>query len=447
MDVVGKFVQIREGIEQYLNVRIMNELHTSGKAGDLINRIRDLIEIINRQTKAESQKVIEGTVLGNLDLSADEVLVIRTIRALRGKVPLKRVVEKLAEVKDEPVHSSTVSAIMTRLETNGLLSREANEVDKRQPLNGLTPQGEELARRLDEVTQMVLKNVIDSLQLDDALVDDLNQRVDRACERIKEQLQSKPSVAGVYDYALGGIFNTASDRKWVEDGVKINPRLREAAKANRAFLQRAVHFLAKEKNISQFIDIGSGFPTNRNTHEVALDLNPLALITYLDNDSEVVRASRSLLHDVENVRVTQQDVKFIKRWLPPDRFQNIDLSKPVGILLVAVLHFVTDDSEVRDILNFLKGRLARGSYLVVSHSTSDGRNMQVMQSLVANYQRQVNDVRLRTQAEISSFLQGFELIEPGLVPISKWKPELPDSLAGKQVDPEDSRLLACVAKL
>ena len=168
---------------------------------------------------------------------------------------------------------------------------------------------------------------------------------------------------------------------------------------------------------------------------------------YVDNDPEVVRVSRNLLHETDNVRVIQQDLKFIKVWLKPDRFQNIDITKPVGILLVAVLHFVTNDSEVGDILSFLKARLAPGSFLVISHSTSDGRTQEVMQSLVANYKRQVNDVKLRSNAEIAALVQGFELIEPGLVPISNWKPQLPDMLVGKPVDTENSRLLACVAEI
>src|SRR6266568_1318134 len=126
----------------------MNESTMTGKAAELLERIKYLIETVNRRTKAECRKAIETIASGKFDLSAEDATVLRTVYALPGKVPLKRVVKGLAAIKDEPVHSSTVSAIMTRLKKHGLLSEEDNENDMRQPLNYLTSQGEELARRL-----------------------------------------------------------------------------------------------------------------------------------------------------------------------------------------------------------------------------------------------------------------------------------------------------------
>jgi DNA-binding MarR family transcriptional regulator/trans-aconitate methyltransferase len=421
----------------------MNNTITKTKTEMLIDRIKDLISLVDRQIKAKRREVVSQSFPEPVDFSADDFITLQAIHALRSKVPLNRVVQRLVEIRDEPVHSSTVSATMKRLGNHGLLRSETNENDRRQPLNTLTPRGEGLARRLDEVEKVVLKELVDSLQLDEASVADLSIRVEMAYPLIT---QPKPTIAGVYDYILGGISNMAVDRKWVNE--KVPPQLCDAAKANRAFLQRAVYFLAKEKGITQFLDIGSGFPTNRNTHEVALEINPLANVTYVDNDPDVVRASRNLLHEAENVRVVQKDLKFIRSWLLLDRFQNIDLTKPVGLLMVAVLHFLPDDSEVRDILNFLKKSLAPGSYLVISHSTSEGKHNQVLQTLAKDYKSQVSDAALRSRKAITDLLQGFELVDPELVLISKWKPNLPDMLGGsKQVDPEDSPLLACVAKI
>jgi DNA-binding MarR family transcriptional regulator len=421
----------------------MNDSVTKTKAEVLIHRIKDLIHLVDRELKAKCRTVIEKSFPETSDFTADDVMTLRVIHELREKVPLKRVVERLAETRNEPVHSSIVSATMTRFWELDLLLREPNKNDKRQPLNALSPRGEELARRFDYVDNEVLKDIANSLELDETSVADLSQRVERAHNLIT---QPKPSIAGVYDYVLGGISNTAVDRKWVDE--KVPAQLRDAAKANRAFLQRAVHYLAKEEGITQFLDIGSGFPTNRNTHEVALEINPLANVTYVDNDPDVVRASRNLLHEAENVRVVQNDLKFIRSWLVSDRFQNIDLAKPVGVLMVAVLHFLTDDSEVRDILNFLKQKLAPGSYLVISHSTSAGKNKQVFQTLVADYKSQVSDAALRSPEIIADLLQGFELVEPRLVPISEWKPTLPDMLGNiRQLDSDDPPLLACVAKI
>jgi DNA-binding MarR family transcriptional regulator len=437
----------------------MNDFAAIGKAANLVEKVKGLIDAVNRRTRAECERVVEATASGSFDLSADEVMVLRTIRALGGRVTLKQLVNTLAATKGEGVHSSTVSTTMTRFKKNHLIQEEDNENDRRQPFNQFTPTGDQLARRLDEVDAMVLRNVIGCLQLDDALAADLTQRVGRASQRILEQLQqlqqqSKPSIAGVYDYVLGGTWNTVVDRMFVE-GNNIPPQRRQSARANRAFLQRAVHFLAVEKGITQFIDIGSGFPTNRNTHQVAFDLklNAPPHVTYVDNDPEVVRASRILLSDAkddrvaENVRVAQEDLRFVKTWLAPDRFQNIDLKKPVAVLLVAVLHFMTDDSELGDILQFLKQRLAPGSYLAISHAAPGEVNKDSQQALVASYRSQVSDVKLRTREELKELLQGFELQDPGLVFISDWKPDIRNMLSKDEyISPENCSLLACVAK-
>ena len=337
--------------------------------------------------------------------------------------------------------------MMTRFESQGLLVRADNPNDKRQPLNTLSAEGEELARRLDEADQVVLKNIMDSLRLDDALVVALGQRVALAYERIKQLLQAKPTIAGVYDYALGGFSYADFDRRWVDDKLKDQPRLLDAAKANRAFLQRAVHWLARKQHITQFLDIGSGFPTNRNTHEVAFEISPQICTTYVDSDPDVVWRSSNLLHETPNVEVAQQDLRFIKRWLASERFHNLDLTKPVGVLLVAVLHFLTEDSEVRDILGFLRKKLVPGSYLVISHSVAKGKHKEFIQSLIRDYNRQVTNAGLRTPETIADLLSGFEIVDPpGLVPISEWMPELPDMLRGTRIPPDYSPLVACVAK-
>jgi O-methyltransferase involved in polyketide biosynthesis len=421
----------------------MNHPVSKTQAQVLIDQIKDLINAVDREIKDKHRTVAEASFSEPPDFSTDDVMTLRVIYALRGEVTLRQVVNRLEEIKNEPVHSSNVSAIMTRLWKRKLLLREPNKNDKRQPLNTLSPQGEELARRFDFVENKILNGVVDSIQLDEASAVDLIKRVQTAYTLMT---QPKPTIAGIYDYILGGISNTVADRKWADE--KVPTHLRDAAKANRAFLQRAVHYLAKKGGITQFLDIGSGFPTNRNTHEVAVEINPLANVTYVDNDPDVVSTCRNLLRETENVRVALKDLRFINSWLSSDRFENIDLTKPVGILMVALLHFLPDDSEVRNILNFLKQKLAPGSYLVISHSTSEGKDQQDLKKLMAQYKRQVSDATLRTHGAISDILQGFELVEPGLVPVSEWKKELPDMFAGgKQVELKNAPLLACVAKI
>lgn len=437
----------------------MKDVAASGRAVELIEKIKELIEAVNRRTKLECKKVVEATAAGNFDLSADDVLILRVVLILGGRVTLKRLVNALTERRGESVYSSTVSTAMSRFKKNGLIVEEENQGDRRQPFNLLTPKGEQLARRLEEIDATVLGNVIGCLQLDDAVAADLTQRVSRASERIRDQLeqlrkQSKPSVAGVYDFILGGNWNTVVDRMFVE-GNNIPPQRRDSARSNRAFLQRAVHFIAQERRVTQFIDIGSGFPTNCNTHEVVLNLHldvPVKIV-YVDHDPEVVRASRSILGEArdqrvaDSVRVVQEDFRFVKNWLAEDRFQNIDLTKPVAIFMVALLHFFPHDSELRDILQFLKQRLARGSFLAISHASPNEVNPETQQALVASYRNQVSDLRLRSRIELEVLLDGFELEDPGIVFISDWKRELPDLLGGKYIPPANASLIACVAKV
>ena len=427
----------------------MKDFTTAQEANALLKGVRGLIDAINRRTEAERRKIITAKAKGQFTLTADEIAVVYALYAQDCKVPLKEVVKILTEAKQEPVHASTVSSMLTRLKNYKLLEREENDKDKRQDLNSLTPEGKELAQRLRLVDELVTKNVVDALQLDADLAADLSHRVARANDRIREQLhraqtQTKPSPAGVYDFLLNGICHTDLDREFVDEKAQIQRQ--QSALSNRAFLQRAVRFLAQEKHMRQFLDVGSGYPTNCNTHDVLRLAKIPANITYVDNDADVAQASRLLLQDVEHARFSEQDVRFIKRWLKPDRFQNIDLSKPVAVLLVALFHFLPDDSEVRDILQFLKQRLAPGSYLAISHSSPELMTEEYAQKIQAQYAAHVAPIKLRTKEKLLSFLEGFKLVEPGLVPISDWKPKIEDMLT-QQIPRAESSLLACVAEI
>ncbi len=219
-----------------------------------------------------------------------------------------------------------------------------------------------------------------------------------------------------------------------------------ACKANRAFLQRAVYWLGKEEGITQFLDIGSGYPTNRNTHDVALENNPQAHVTYVDSDFDVVKTSRFILKKEENVHVLQGDVRYIKTWLTQESLQDIDFNKPVGILMTALLHFVSKDSEIREIINLLKNTVKPGSYLVISHASkefnTDKKVEEQIRKFVETYSEQVGKVTLRTTKEITALLRGLEIVKPGVTPISNWKSDLPDAYGDMQM----ALMLACVAK-
>jgi hypothetical protein len=184
---------------------------------------------------------------------------------------------------------------------------------------------------------------------------------------------STPNVARMYDYYLGGKDNFPADRQAAERVLAIVPEVRAAVRANRAFVGRAVRFLAAA-GVRQFLDVGSGLPTRRNVHEVAHELAPDARVVYVDDDPVVVVHGRALLACTDTVAVVQGDLRRPEEVLGhPEVRALIDLDEPVAVLLTLVLHFVTDAEDPVGIVRRLRDAMAPGSYLVVSHGTGDPR--------------------------------------------------------------------------
>jgi S-adenosyl methyltransferase len=182
---------------------------------------------------------------------------------------------------------------------------------------------------------------------------------------------TKPSIARVYDYWLGGTHNLAADRELGRMMETLDPRIPAACRANRAFLGRAVRFLAGSAGVRQFIDIGSGIPTAGNVHEVAERAAPDARVVYADRDPVAVAEGRRLLAGNPRAAVIQADLRDPAAILShPETGRLIDLAEPVGLILVAILHFILDAQKPHGIVERLRDAVAPGSYLVVSHATS-----------------------------------------------------------------------------
>jgi hypothetical protein len=238
------------------------------------------------------------------------------------------------------------------------------------------------------------------------------------------------STARIYDFWLGGKDNFAADRAAALAVTEVAPEARLMAVENRKFLRRAVRYLAAEAGITQFLDIGTGLPTRGNVHQVAQEANPAAGVVYVDNDPMVIAHSRALKTG-ENTAVIEADVR-----LPQDILDHretrklIDFSQPLAVLLVAVLHFIGDDDNPAGIVAAIRDAMAPGSYLVVSHVTSDIRRDVSAQAAV-HYKKVTPNATLRSREEILRFFAGLDLIEPGLVQVPYWHPEeeVPD--AGK----------------
>ena len=239
--------------------------------------------------------------------------------------------------------------------------------------------------------------------------------------------------ARVYDYLLGGKDNFAVDRAAAEEGLKANPNAATAPRQNRAFLRRTVHWLAAEAGIRQFLDIGTGLPTSPNVHEVAQSVDPAARIVYVDNDPIVLTHARALLTSSSqgHTACIDSSLSDVERILAGAK-ENLDLSRPVGLLLFAILHFFEDQADPYGIVRELLAALPSGSYLVLSHITAD-YEPERWAGFTAVMRKQGIPTQLRSQAEVARFFDGLDLVDPGVVPILQWRPTEPTDLTDAQV--------------
>ncbi|WP_405430537.1 SAM-dependent methyltransferase [Micromonospora sp. NBC_00617] len=237
----------------------------------------------------------------------------------------------------------------------------------------------------------------------------------------------RPSVARMYDYYLGGSHNFAADRAAAQAMVAAVPEAPLMAQANRAFLRRAVHHLA-EAGVRQFLDIGSGIPTVGNVHEIAQRIDPESRVVYVDVDPVAVAHSREILAGNARAVVVQEDLRHPERILAhPDVRKLLDLSQPVAVMVVAVLHFVSDDDRPAELLATLRDALAPGSYLVLSQASDDGRSEDERAEAERVYRRTDNPLWIRNRAELTALFDGFELVDPGVVWVPQWRPDTPES--------------------
>jgi S-adenosyl methyltransferase len=233
----------------------------------------------------------------------------------------------------------------------------------------------------------------------------------------------RANVARVYDALLGGSHNFAVDRDVASALTAIEPGARDAARANRAFLGRAVRFLV-DAGIRQFLDIGSGVPTLGNVHEIAQATAPESRVVYVDTDPVAIAHSRSILSGNKQATIVHADLREPEAILAhPEVTRLIDFSQPVGLLLVAVLHFITDEENPGDLVKRLGEAIVPGSYLAISHGTLDGRSNQVVEAVEKLYSRASAPGRPRDHASVEAFFDGFGLLDPGLVYLPLWRPD------------------------
>jgi S-adenosyl methyltransferase len=232
-----------------------------------------------------------------------------------------------------------------------------------------------------------------------------------------------PSASRVYDYLLGGSHNFEVDRDVARQMLRLAPEAAQAAAANRHFMARAVRYLV-EAGVRQFLDIGSGIPTVGNVHEVAHRYDPESRVAYVDIDPVAVMHSKHILDGDPRCAVVEGDLRRPGDILAAPEVQRlIDFDQPVALLLVAVLHFIPDETDPAGILARLRAAMAPGSHLVLSHGSWPERTTTELQQARRAYDRTVTPLILRTAGEIAGFFDGFDLVAPGLVTVAGWRPD------------------------
>jgi SAM-dependent methyltransferase len=229
-----------------------------------------------------------------------------------------------------------------------------------------------------------------------------------------------PSVARMYDFFLGGEHNFAADRRAAEEVSRVLPSVAGVAQSNRLFLRRAVRHVA-ESGVVQFLDLGAGLPTQGNVHEIARSVRSGARVVYVDNDPVVTSHGRALLAGDEQTAVVEADMRDPDAVLgDPAVTGMLDFGRPLCVLFVAVLHFVPDEQDPAGLVRRYRDALPPGGHVILSHAAAEEqRNLRVGDA----YRSAGAPFAARTRAQVTSFLDGLDILDPGVVALHEWRPE------------------------
>ncbi|MEV6349686.1 SAM-dependent methyltransferase [Actinoplanes sp. NPDC051851] len=238
---------------------------------------------------------------------------------------------------------------------------------------------------------------------------------------------SVPHSARIWNYWLGGTDNFEADRAAGDEVIAHIPDIPIGAKAERVFLKRVVRFLVEDAGIRQFLDVGTGLPSADNTHEVAQSLDPGSRIVYVDNDPLVMEHARALLNSTPEGACTyvEADLREPESILDAAR-ETLDFSQPIGLMILGVVNHIMDDEVAYASVARLVRAMPPGSHLVLTHSTAEIHGEPMLRVMRETTERGGTPIRARTKAELERFFDGLDLLEPGVVTCSRWRPA-PDS--------------------
>ncbi|HEX5117479.1 MAG TPA: SAM-dependent methyltransferase [Pseudonocardiaceae bacterium] len=252
----------------------------------------------------------------------------------------------------------------------------------------------------------------------------------------------QPSVARIYDYVLGGAHNFDVDREIADRLLVVQPNVADIARRNRAFLQRAVRYLVAE-GVRQFLDLGSGIPTVGNVHEVAQQAAPGTKVVYVDYEEVAVAHSQLLLNDNKDADIVFADVTHPDDVLAaPATRRLLDFSQPIAILAVTLGHYIPPEADPVGMFATYRDAVVSGSYLALTHLTNDFEAING-EEIIETMKSTRDNVFPRPRAEVLALFDGFDLVEPGLVTTSQWRPE---PTMTEALDPEDDGLYAAVGR-
>ena len=239
----------------------------------------------------------------------------------------------------------------------------------------------------------------------------------------------RPSIARIYDFYLGGNHNLPADREAARHVVETAPELPEIMRVNRAFLRRSVRYLVETAGIRNFLDLGSGIPTVGNVHEIAQRFDPTSRVVYVDNDPVAVAHSREILAGNDRAVIVPGDLRDAEAVLgnhEVNRLLLLGLGEPIAVLMSAVLHFVPDDDEAAALVAAFRDAMAPGSYLMLSHASLRAESAERVELAAEKYSQTVAPMKLRTLDDVTRLLDGFDIVEPGVVYCSQWRPDPAD---------------------
>jgi len=406
-------------------------------AADLLERIRGFVRLADLYEAAEFRRALDKARReldpkdeGGADLNERDAGILAEL-ALAGPLGFSELVGRLSARTSDQVRKSTISQAIGRLADDKGLVERSYERGPRQPVLRLTELGARIGGEIAQVLSAVPANVGECFGGDPEAIRELHARFGRFSELLSRKSDDvRPNVARIYDYMLGGWHHNVADREAARRIIEVIPDARGASIENRAFLRRAVRYLAEERGVRRFLDIGAGLPTTGNTHQIAQDIDPSSRVVYVDRDREVVEQAKLATEGNANVRCIEGDFLQINALSEAGAFDDFfEQGEPVAVVCVAMLHDVPDDEMAELAMRRLRERfVGESGFLVISHGSDEGTDPAEAERSKQRYEQIVRmQTKGRGPEKIRELLLGdLPVVEPGIVWAPEWRPEIAD---------------------